>query len=420
MAKVLFVVPVGQDMGGIITSTEQYVAGIRDAGHECTPICAVFTKGDNPYGSIPRGKFADDYRPGPGTGWLMHPSSGWRGEYRASLASPEGRERFVQIAKNYDIVIWASVYGFRNDATEGNTDWLQAIKALRASQIFMIHDDHMPDRYPWGQALARYATAFVGVQPCSYDSLRSVSTVRAMVYTPMAPPPSRVPPMADRKGFLSCQIWKTWKRADALVAAAPHMPKNTVAFAGEGIQLRYMRSPDKCPPRYAGLWQAMLKKQSYLGVLNEAERDQFLRERKFLVDLSLRHNSGQLNRIVQEAMCQGCVVIANPEFITGTDSNPIFKPGVHYIPVQSALYDDPKMLAKHLMEIERSTTEREYAGYQKAARAKLSLFDRAKLGQHLVDIGMGIEGGWRYTHPLTLKVSKEAEAEFIKVFGDKA
>jgi len=421
MAKVLFVVPIGQDMGGIITSTEQYVQGIRDAGHEVTPICVVFTMRDAPRGPPPRGKFEKDFVPGEGTGWPMHPSAGWRSEDRVSLGCLYGIERFLALAKEHTIVIWASVYGFRNSGTEGSPQWLKPIKNHRTSQIFMIHDDHMEARYPWGMVLAKYATAFVGVQPCSYDSLENVSTARAMVYTPMAPGPLDVPPMGSRIGFLSCQIWKGWKRADALVAASPHMTRNSVTFAGEGIQLRYMRSPDKCPPRYAGIWDAMVKKQKYVGVLNEKERDRYLQSRRFLVDLSVRHNSGQLNRIVQEAMMQGCVVIANPEFISGGSRNdaPLIKPWVHYIPITEVDYG-PKELAGALNMMHGETDNESYRKIQRAARGLAVHWDRKVLGQQLVDIGEGRPNpNVRFQRSTEDAVSKEAINEFVKVFGAK-
>lgn len=420
MARVLFVVPVGQDMGGIITSTEQYVAGLREAGHDVTPICAVFTQRDAPTGPAPRGKFGDDYVPGPGTGWLLHPTAGWRSEYRVSMVAPEGIARFNALVKKADVVIWASMYGFRNDATEGTTDWLAPIKAGKGKNVFMIHDDHLPERYPWAGALAPWAAAFVGVQPCSFDSLRSVTAPRSMVYTPLPKPPRLVAPMADRSGFASIQVWKTWKRADALVAAAPFMPRKTVLFGGDGIQLRYMKSLDKCPPRYAGLWAAAMKKQDYAGVLAEVDRDRHLGQRKFLVDLSLRHNSGQLNRIVQEAMAQGCVVIANPDFISGGWDNPdaMFVRNKHYVAIQTELYDDPKALAKWLLELDRSMSAAEYAGYQKAARSLLGEFDRIKLANELVQIGLGKPGGLGYTAVRSTPPKAAVEA-FVKVFGGK-
>lgn len=412
MAKILFVVPVGQDMGGIITSTEQYVKGMQEAGHTVTPICAVFTAGDAPIGSAPRGKFADDYRPGEGTYWPLHPTGGWRSEDRISLACEAGLDRFVKLAKAYDLVVWACLYSLRNEATEGRSDWLRAIKAAKGRNVFMVHDDHMPARYPWAFGLAKYAAGFVGVQPCSYDSLEGVTAPRSMVYTPIRKPPAKILPYDQRAGYLSCQIWKPWKRADALVAAAPHMPKNSVWFAGDGIQLRYMRSPDKCPPRYEGLWDAAMKKQKYMGVLSEADRDEEMRRCKYIVDLSLRHNSGQLNRVVQEAMAQGCVVIANPKFITGTRSKPLFIPGVHYLPIDETFYDKPKALADRLLGLDKDNCWRRYADIQKQARKVLGLFDREKLGAELIEFGLANIGAGK-------SASSDHQNAFAAMFGAK-
>lgn len=419
MARVLFVVPVGQDMGGIITSTEQYILGLQEAGHDVVPICAVFTKQDYAQGPAPRGKFANDYERGPGTGWLLHPTQGWRSEDRVSLASPHGIERLSRMVKHYDFVVWASMYGFRNEATEGQTNWVAPIKAAKGKNIFMIHDDHLPERYSWAGALAPYAAAFIGVQPCSYDSLQTVAAHRAMVCTPIPTPAKKYPPLDGRKGFLNCQVWKPWKNGDKLVAAAAHMPrKGLLYFAGDGIQLRYLRSKEKCPERFVGLWDAAMKKASYMGVLSEADRDEELRRSKFLVDLSLRHNSGQLNRIVQEAMAQGCVVIANPRFISGgalpdVSRHALFQPGVHYIPIDEALYAHPKALADRLLGIERECFPKKYAAMQKAAHKLVTQnFGRAKLGQQIIDVateGRAAKG--------KRKVPHEALIEFAKVFG---
>lgn len=378
--RILFVVPGGNDLGGIITSTEQYVAGLKEAGHDVTFMTAAFTK-MSARTSIPRGKYANDFTRGPGTGELYHTTQGWRGEHRESLMNADDRARFIQIGKQHDIVIWASMYGFRNPGTEGQSDWVDAIRKLRGKHIFMIHDDHIRDRYPWAFALAKYARAFVGVQPCSYDSLAGVAAPRAMVYTPLPPIPKRVRSIDDRSGFFMCQVWKGWKNGDRLVAAAPYMPKNSISFAGDGIALRYMRSPDKCPSRWEGLWDAAMKKQKYLGVINEGHRDMALQDAKFLVDLSVRHNSGQYNRIVQEAMAQGCVVIADPRFIEGNAGKSLFKAGEHYFPIFAELGREE--LAETLMAYDRIDARR-YAKVQRAARAVLGEFDRVKLAKQLM------------------------------------
>jgi hypothetical protein len=379
--KILFVVPGGNDLGGIITSTEQYVAGLKEAGHEVNFMTVGFGRSGTRRDRSPRGKFENDFSIGEGTGVLMHPTQGWRGEQRMSLMNEAEREAFIHIGKKHDIVIWASIYGFRNPDTENRAEWFAVIKALKGKHVFFIHDDHLPERYPWAYALAPYARCFIGVQPCSYDSLADVAAPRSMVYTPLPPLPKQIAPLDQRKGFFMCQVWKGWKNGHKLVAAAAQMPKGSVTFAGDGIQLRYMRSPTKCPPRFAGLWDAAIARQKYVGVLQEEERDAYLQHAKFLVDLSLRYNSGQYNRIAQEAMAQGCVVIADPRFITGTGDVPLFKPNVHYIPIDASM--EPEQIANHLKAI-HYTHPSDYARIQKEARKVLQVFDRKRLATYMV------------------------------------
>lgn len=410
--KILFVVPGGNDLGGIITSTEQYVAGLKEAGHEVNFMTVGFGRSGTRRDRTPRGKFADAFFHGPGTGVLMHPTQGWRGEHRLSLMHDDEREAFIKHAKKHDMVIWSSLYGFNNPDTVGRTEWVTALKALKGKNVFFVHDDHLPKRYPWAYALAPYARLFVGVQPCSYDSLEAVAAPRAMIYTPLPPLPMGVLPLDERKGFFMCQVWKGWKNGDKLVAAAPHMPKKSVTFAGDGIQLRYLRSPDKCPPRWGGMWLRAMESQKYAGVLLEPERDNYLRRSKFLVDLSLRYNSGQYNRIVQEAMAQGCVVIADPRFISGGDSGKsVFREGVHYLAIDSQL--PPEELARQLKAYSKIAPA-EYARIQRSARGVLDIFNRKILAHDLVAAFTGPPQENR-----AQMLAKAANAEFAAIFGDR-
>jgi hypothetical protein len=410
--KILFVVPGGNDLGGIITSTEQYVAGLKDAGHEVEFMTVNFTK-TKPATSVPRGKFATEFTTGPGTGELMHPTQGWRGEHRLSLMNEGDRRQFIVYGKMFDIIIWASVYGFRNPDTEGRADWFEAIRKLKGKHVFFIHDDHLPERYPWAYALAPYARAFIGVQPCSYDSLEGVAAPRAMVYTPLPPLPKQIAPLDARKGFFMCQVWKGWKNGHRLIQAAPLLPKGSVTFAGDGIQLRYIRSRDKCPPKWEGIWDAAMARQKYAGVLQEVERDDYLRRSRFLVDLSLRHNSGQYNRIAQEAMAQGCVVIADPRFISG-GVNPaaLFQPNVHYIPINAEY--GAEELAAALKAIDKNWTVSALTKIQSAARRQLKVFDRKELGAAIVDVAEN--GGSMRPYPDKLQLGR---AVFAQIFGGK-
>lgn len=411
--KILFVVPGGNDLGGIITSTEQYVAGLKEAGHEVNFMTVGFGKSGTRRDRSPRGKFENEFTTGEGTGALMHPTQGWRGEFRLSLMNAAERESFIKLGKKHDIIIWASMYGFRNPDTEGRVDWVEAITKLKGKHVFFIHDDHLPERYPWAYALMPYARVAIGVQPCSYDSLEGVAAPRAMVYTPLPPVPKQIAPLDARKGFFMCQVWKGWKNGHRLVEAAPYLPKKSVTFAGDGIQLRYIRSRAKCPPRFQGLWDAAIAKQTYAGVLQEEERDAYLAHSKFLVDLSLRNNSGQYNRIVQEAMAQGCVVIADPRFISGvTGEKPLFVKDRDYIPINAE--ETGEELAATLRGIDKAISADGYAALQKNARARLTVFDRKAIGKQIVDLAIHADEGNK--HPEKLKLGRE---QFLKIFGDR-
>jgi hypothetical protein len=156
-------------------------------------------------------------------------------------------------------------------------------------------------------------------------------------------------------------------------------------------------------------------KQKYAGVLQEPARDDYLRRSKFLVDLSLRHNSGQYNRIVQEAMAQGCVVIADPRFITSTSR--LFIPAKHYIPINAELTGEA--LAWELQQLEREYGTHRYPHMQAAARKLLKAFDRKALGERITEVAI-----WA-SQPDDINIApdraklKRGRDEFQRIFGGR-
>lgn len=381
MADVLFVLPIGMDMGGIITSSREICAGLKAAGHEIQFATAHFTSRDKEVGPPARGKYSSDFVWDDATQAMFHPMLGWREEPRFNLATQEGVARFLKQAKKYDIVIWGCLFPF---ADQDANIWLRAFGGHNVKQLVLIHDDHLTTRYPWALGLARYVDGYVGMFKAAYDSLSTVASERALIYNPIAPPPKAVVPYDRRGGFLSMQVWKPWKNADKLVAAAPLIIGKKTTFAGDGIQLRYMRSPDKCPPKFAGMWDRAMNKGTYAGVVDEEGRTDLLRCSRFLVDLSYRPgNSGQINTMVQQAMAEGCVVIANPNFL-GTSP---FKPMKHYIPVTENQYE-PLALAAALNRIDREIKGDRYTAIQDNARCKLKLFERKGIGNQIVDFAL--------------------------------
>jgi hypothetical protein len=111
-------------------------------------------------------------------------------------------------------------------------------------------------------------------------------------------------------------------------------------------------------------------------------------------------------------MAHGCVVIADPRFISGATN--LFKPGVHYCPIDAEL--SGAALADELIKINRRTTTAEYTKMQKAARSLLSRFNRKELGQQIVDLAnKNIPAEIRTASVVT---PKEAKAEFTAIFGE--
>lgn len=383
MAKVLFILPIGMDMGGIITSSREMCAGLKAAGHEVQFATAHFGSTDRPVGQAARGKYERDFVWDDATEAMYHPMLGWREEPRFNLATDLGLARFLSRVQyfKYDIIIWGALFPF----ADADPDyWLEAFRGHRAKNIVMIHDDHLTSRYPWALALSGCVDGYVGMFQAAYDSLEPVQSSRALIYNPIAPPPPTVASYDRRKGFLSMQVWKPWKNADKLVAAAPSV-KSKITFAGDGIQLRYIRSIDKCPPKFQGLWAGATHRHDYAGVVDEKGRTDLLRRSRFLVDLSYRPgNTGQINTMVQQAIAEGCVVIANPNFL-GTSP---FKPMKHYIPITEDQYE-PLALAAALNRIDKEIKGDRYTAIQDNARVVLgALFERTHIGACMVNFGL--------------------------------
>lgn len=401
MAKILYVVPVGQDMGGIITSSEELMTGFRLTRHK--PTFALLRSG-NSTGGEPRGKHADDYVPGAGSGLMVHPVHGWRGPCY-STARPD---EFLHVANKHDIVIFAALYGLRNKDTEGTTEWARCITECTAKIIFMVRDDHLEKRVPWAMALAPYATAWAGVQQCSVDSCAGLGRV-GLVYSghgPAHPDALR----SRRSGAIAIATWKPWKRGRALLAAAPGL-EFPLTVAGDGIEFRYMRSPDKARPKDfhedgRRIWDAAIGAGvNYVGCVSEAERDTLLLKNKFLIDLSLRHNSGQINRVMVEAARHGCIPIADPRFVAKE-----FMPEENYIPILSDC--PPQGLDTLLNDIYTRTSARRLGEMRAANVALVDQFSREKAAEALVALAKGRAGR------IDKAKLEQGRAAFAEVFGE--
>lgn len=421
--KILYIVPIeasipGSDLGGVIPSSEQFMQGFRELGHEATFVRLRDTSQTNRYDVPSRAIYGpDQWIIGPGTGLRMHTVLGWQGPYYTT-GDPRSLQEFIDLANDHDVVVWAALFGFKNKLTVGKTGWFRVFTDIKTPTVVQIRDDHLWERQAWTSVVEPYINAWAPVHSCGFDLSAGLTKPRGIVFSThdigSVPPPAKLPKFQDRDNAVyMVQNFKSWKRAERLVAAVPHM-KSLAFLAGNGIELRYMRAEEKCKPRYfvtrkndpdadpddygKRIWQVAEDFDTfhYMGAHTEDMRDGMMQRVKFLTDLSERHNVGMFNRVFIEAAKQGCVTLALEMFMSGVDGkNPLWQPGVHYLPVEP--YSKPKALAQQIdgyMNIKPSV----YHGIIDAVHDRLPMFDRKVGAQQLIDLALGKKpkGCWKY------------------------
>ena len=414
--KVLYVVPHGQDLGGIITSSEHLMQGFREAGHKAT---FALLRSGNARGSEPRGQHADDYIVGPGSGMLMHPVHGWRGP----CYTTDNPDKFIALANEHDIVVWGALYGLRNSKTEGTTGWLRCITDHKAKNVFMVRDDHLEKRVPWAMAFAPFADGWAGVQQCSFESVAGLAAPTALIFSGHGPTDASVL-KKRRKGVLAVATWKGWKNPRIMLQsyAETWWEQQPLTLAGDGIELRYMRSEEKArdkdyTPAGWKIWDgAVGAGMNYVGSIQEEERDNLMRNHLFLADFSYRENSGQINRSVVEAMRNGCIPIADPRFISGNAEGigELFRADVHYLPIHVKRDDVGEQMTKLLRTKPAILNQMRQTNFD-----RVDAFSRKIAANELVKLGMGKWAGFKYAKPEIDKDKIErGNAAFREIFGE--
>lgn len=440
--KVLYAVPVeaavpGSDLGGVIQSSEQIMIGLREAGHE-----AHFAKiRDIP--TVGRTNTPDRKRYGPeewsvgeGTGLPMHNVLGWKGEYYTT-GVPSSLQAFIDFANTCDVVIWGALFGFKNKYTAGRSDWARMITEVTTPTVIMIRDDHLWKRQAWTSVFDDYVNGWSSVHSCGFDLSAGLKKPRGIVFSPHDVGIAMPPATKKKEMIYACHNYKSWKRLDRIVAAAPYTSV-PIRVAGDGIELRYMRATDKCKPKYRAtahtdpdatpemmgerIWDNAHKfgDFKYLETHTGPERDAWMRGCKWNIDLSNRKNTGQFNRVFIEAAIQGTVTLAYESFMSGENGdNLLWQPWVHYVPVPEdctpselgAFFDS---LASFDMNL--------YDNIVCNVQDRLTMFDRKTAAQQLVQMALGKKpkGVWNYVKggKGNEQLLKQGHEEFVEVFGE--
>jgi glycosyltransferase involved in cell wall biosynthesis len=398
------------NFGGIINHNEQLIAGLKDLGHEVTFAYIKPTHTDPKPVDVTT--CPEGYEFGPGTGVPVHQGKGWIAPYY-SLKNGASIRKFVEDANKHDIVIWQSIFGFKNAETELFIDWIPMIEEVNAKQIVIIHDGNLKKLYSWIYKFSHKFSGLACVHPAAYKSADFMPVPRNMILNPQDLTELPQPGFFEKRQdvILSLQTFKRWKRVDDLVFALPYI-NGKVIVAGDGMERAYMTSPDKCKPEYhctldkdpdakpdmlgRKIWDNAMDtgNMAYLGFITEKQRDKILKTSKFLIDTSWTTTYGEhFNRVIVDAMRVGVVPIARNLGVSDFEhgNGTLFKVDENYLMIPSDA--TPKQFGEKINEffnIDKSRylemTERNYE--------VLKLFDRRAIAQQYIDLAMGKDAGY--------------------------
>jgi glycosyltransferase involved in cell wall biosynthesis len=401
--KILMAMHTFNNFGGIINHCEHLMAGLKELGHEVNFAYLKGSKTIRPV-EIPS-QLKDGWEIGVGSGYPVHQGDGWMAPYY-SYKIKESIDKFVDDANKHDVVIWQSIFGFKNKDTEKYKDWLPMIENVKSKQIVIIHDANLKKLYPWISLFEKHFTGLACVHPAAYESADFMSTPRALILNPQDI--DGVPPTPKFDGrenkILSIQTFKRWKRVDDLIRAVPYMKNVKTLVGGYGIEAAYMMSKDKCKDEYFAttqydpdvtpyregkrIWENAENSGNfeYLGFISGEKRDNILQTSKFLVDPSWSNTFGEhFNRVVVDAMRIGTVPIAVNFGVSNNEegNGVLLKAGVNYCMLKKSY--TPKQYGEAIAAY-CDMPESEYMRIVDNNYGLIQQFDRKRIAQHYLDL----------------------------------
>lgn len=419
--KILVAMHVFNNFGGIINHNEQLVAGLKELGHEVT--FAYLKPTAKKCGDVDTTVCPEGYEFGAGTGLPVHQGKGWLAPYYA-FKNADDIQRFVKTANEHDIVIWQSIFGFKNSDTELFTDWTPMIEDVNAKQIVVIHDGNLKKLYSWIYKFSHKFAGLACVHPSAYKQSEFMPVPRNMILNPqdVYNRPTAIKFEDQKRQILSLQTFKRWKRVDDLVAAVPYIENCKVIVAGDGIERNYMTSKDKCKEEYyctrdrdpdayedrlgKTIWNnATERGMEYIGFITEQRRDEILAESMFLIDTSWSNTYGEhFNRVIVDAMRIGIVPIARNFGVSGREDGvgTLFKPGVNYFMIpHDATPKQFGLMVNQFMMVDKY----EYDQMRKENYKLLAMFDRRAIASNFVNLALGYSDQERFptgVHPASI------------------
>lgn len=271
-------------------------------------------------------------------------------------------------ANGYDVVIH-EIPGPKLPDGPVNYDWHDIYNLSGPVQIIAAHDAHFRDMYPHIREVAERITAITCTNHAGYVALEWCPIPRAFIGAAhLVRDWSNDVPWGDRgRNAICAHVWKAWKNMHKVVGAVPYLHMETMlGMAGDGIEGRYMRSKDKCKPKYVGLWEAANKNPFfyYDGLLPHEELFRQYLGSRLMVDMSFSKKfyalGNHFNRSVIESYNTGMLPLCTLENMDEKPSQrPLFKHGENFIGIPaSSDYEDVASAIDWCLDLESSTVER--------------------------------------------------------------
>lgn len=313
--KILIPVFEIQDYGGITGHTELLMRGLKEAGH--TVDLVILRNSDRPtYIKKPEGP-RNSYRSE--CGGMVHLLSGWYGVKVIPYGTEQKAREFANwFAQSFDYIIWDLPCPYNNEGA-----W-QILYESGVPQVAVIHDAHYQRAY---RHLDDVADKLKFIAPVNESALGAVQPFpgdkRLINNGHEILPESKRIFIARNKIAVCAHVWKAWKNMHRVVEAAPYCDHAHIIMGGDGIEGRYMRSKEKCKPKYKGMWDAFnASEHEYEGVMIPEELFKHYERARVMIDLSWNERFASYgchyNRSIVEGANHGCVPLVNKEFFAGS------------------------------------------------------------------------------------------------------
>lgn len=331
------------DYGGIVNYVEIMHRTFTRLGHECEFVVLRNTTRD-PYVIKSETPVQGAYDSAIGA--KAHVTQGWYGVQVFSYGDRAQRKYWRRYARGFDLVI----HQIPNPKWDPDGNW-KKLYDIDPPQIIATHDAHFRDLYPYMIDVADKIAGITAAQEAGYNALKWFPSRIAFMGCPIVPlDPINQLLWKDRKSrFVSAHVWKAWKRMDLVVRAIPKLPEHVGnVIAGDGIEGRYMRSVDKCKPRYKGIWRRAEKHgMDYRGFVSPRHLRSVYQNSRVMVDTSWSkvHEAlgNHFNYSTLEAINNGCIPLCVAESMKERNPITMFEAGETHLEFPADI--SPKELA---------------------------------------------------------------------------